>query len=118
MHKYDDDFEFEYWAALADNDPAAFEDARRAVIDSLIEAAPQDSRRRLVGLQWQVDTIRERAHNPLKACIDISGMMWDTMLGADGLVEYLEELAGRRPLRERNRQPAEVLPLRQDARRN
>jgi hypothetical protein len=112
MHKHDDDFEFEYWAALADNDPAAFEDARRAVIDSLIEAAPPESRRRLAGLQWQVDTIRERAHTPLKACIDISGMMWDTVLGEDGLVERLEELAGQRAPRERAAQAATVLPLR------
>ncbi|MCB1746548.1 MAG: DUF3135 domain-containing protein [Gammaproteobacteria bacterium] len=118
MNSHDDDFEFDYWAALADNDPAAFEDARRAVISSLIESAPSDSRRRLTGLQWQVDRVRERADNPLKACIDISGMMWDKVLGEDGLVERLEELAGQRAPRERAVRSATVLPLRRDIPRN
>lgn len=110
--KHDDhDFPFDEWASLATQDPRAFEDARSRVLQSLIESVPDAHRRRLEGLQWQIDRERERADNPLAACIKISGMMWDRVLGENGLVDNLEQLTGQRPVRERRRRNAAVLPF-------
>ncbi|MSQ69508.1 MAG: DUF3135 domain-containing protein [Gammaproteobacteria bacterium] len=85
-------FTFEFWAGLAARDPASFEQARRQLIDDLITAAPEAAKPRLRGLQWQVDRLRER-HNPLSACVRISGMMWDRLLGATGLLDTVERLS-------------------------
>lgn len=116
MSEKDVQFDFEYWAALAEGDPRAFEQARKDVLSSVIEAAPADSQRRLNGLQWQIDQARDRAETPMAACLKISGMMWDTVLGEDGLVERLEELSGRRPAKVRPIRAATVLPLSRHAR--
>ena len=107
----DQDFPFDQWSQLAATDPAAFEAARERVLRSLIESAPATSRRRLEGLQWQIDRTRERADNPLSACIKISSLMWDKVLGEHGLVDSIEQLAGAKPVRERTQLPATVLPF-------
>lgn len=107
----DDDFPFEEWASLARHDPRAFESARRHVLQSLIESAPVTQRRRLEGLQWQIDRERERADNPMASCIRISSMMWDKVLGEGGLVDNLEQLSGAKPVREQPRREAAVLPF-------
>lgn len=112
MKDHTDAFDFDEWAALARNDPQGFERARQAVLASLIESAPADTRRRLNGLQWQVDRVRASADSPYRACARISGLMWDKVLGEDGLVENIEVLAGARPLPRRPRRAAKVLPLR------
>lgn len=114
----DDDFPFDEWASLARHDPHGFEAARRKVLESLIESAPLTQRRRLEGLQWQIDRERERTDNPLASCLKISSMMWDRVLGEDGLVDNLEQLSGVKPTRARRRGEATVLPFsrRDDAR--
>ena len=106
------DFPFDEWTSLAASDPRAFEAARARVLCSLIEAAPVANQRRLEGLQWRIDRIRECADNPLAACIKISGMMWDTTLGENGLVESIEQLSGMRPPRAGTRHNGAVLPFR------
>lgn len=96
MDEYTDEFEFDLWADLAAVDPQAFEAARARVLQSLIESAPEANRRRLRGLQWQVDKLREQAPNPLASCFRISDLMWGTVLGENGLVEQVEQLTGAR----------------------
>jgi len=114
MKEPTDEFEFDFdtCAALAEHDPAAFEHARRAVLTSLIAAAPAEIRQRLVGLQWRLDRIRDRASSPLGACVRLSDVMWDQILGADGLVERLQELSGARPASDRASRTASIVPLR------
>jgi hypothetical protein len=72
-------FDFEAWAALARENPDEFERQRRAAIASLIAGSPAN-RRRLEGVQFRIDMERKLAHSPLKACLRLSGMMWDTFL--------------------------------------
>jgi hypothetical protein len=74
-----DSFDFEAWAALARDDPEEFERRRRQAIDALIASSPAN-RRRLEGVQFRIDMERKLAHSPLKACLRVSGMMWDTFL--------------------------------------
>ena len=107
----DEDFPFDQWVSLARHDPNAFESARRQVLQSLIESAPLSQRRRLDGLQWQIDRERERADNPLGACLKISSLMWDKVLGEGGLVDNLEQLAGVKPVCEQPTRQATVLPF-------
>ncbi|MCC7120453.1 MAG: DUF3135 domain-containing protein [Gammaproteobacteria bacterium] len=112
MSQDDYDFPFDFWAKLAAEDPAAFEEARRLMIDSLIESAPAERQPRLRGLQWQIDQVRARTSSPLGACVKISNMMWHRVLGPDGLVEHLEQLvSGASPARE-PATAAPVIPLR------
>lgn len=109
----DGEFPFDFWAKLAQQDPGAFEEARRLMVESLIESAPARVQPRLKGLQWQIDHVRRRAPTPLSACLKISNMMWNNVLGEDGLSEHLQSLSGGRPLPARP--PATVLPLRRGA---
>lgn len=106
------EFDFDTWAKLAENDPDAFEQARRAMLSSVIESAPEHSRRRLAGLQWQIDQVRERETTPMGSCIKIADMMWQNVLGNDGLLENLETLTGaREPKSPAAKPPAAVLPF-------
>ena len=91
----------EEWAALAREDPEAFERRRREVIEAYIESVPEAHRRRLRGLQWQIDTVRRRAGSSLGACVAISHMMWASV----ERFGRLEDSLGPRPA-------ARVLPLR------
>jgi hypothetical protein len=74
-----DDFDFEVWATLARENPDEFERRRRAAIAALIASSPAN-RRRLEGMQFRIDMERRLAHSPLKACLRVSAMMWDTFL--------------------------------------
>ena len=81
---------FDDWCELASDDPDAFEAARSAVIEEFLGSVPSHSRKRLRGLQWRIDTIRDRSSNPMAACLDIYGMMWDKLAGENGMIETLQ----------------------------
>lgn len=86
------EFDFDAWAELARRDPDAFEQLRAATIEHLLQQVPAERRQRLQGLQWRIDRTRELSSNPMAACIRISQMMWDSLLGPGGLLEALEGL--------------------------
>jgi hypothetical protein len=91
------DFDFDAWASLAREDPEEFERRRRAAIDALIASSP-DSQRRLAGIQFRIDMERRLAHTPLKACLRLSEMMWDTFLDLQpALAEMCLHTAGASP---------------------
>ena len=75
-------FNFDRWCELARQDPDEFERRRQLAIEQTIVRSI-DTTRLLRGLQWRIDTTRSLARTPLKACIDISGMMWDSLLALD-----------------------------------
>ncbi len=102
-------FDFDDWARLAAEDPAAFEARRAAVIHQFIENTPHSRRERLRSLQWRIDRTRERASNPIAACVRISRMMWDSLLGDCGLLPALDALRSGRSW---PRKTATILPFR------
>lgn len=104
-------FDFDYWRKLAVEDPQGFEAARRDALMAIISRAGEHRQQRLQGLQWQIDRIRDTAANPMAACVKISSMMWDKMLGDGGLLESLRRLEGIEPERLAERPPARVIPL-------
>jgi hypothetical protein len=89
--------DFEQWSSLAALDPEAFEARRHQLIEDVIRSAPQHRQPRLRGLQWRLDRVRERSGTPLAACIRMSEMMWEALLGEGGLRDSLECLTQARP---------------------
>ncbi len=103
-------FDFDQWADLARSNVDEFERRRVRVIEQFIDSCPSSRRRRLRGLQFQVDAERRRARTPLQACLRLSSLMWDAALADDGLRGVLAAPT-RRPARQTS-PPARVIPFR------
>jgi len=84
--------DFDQWASLAKTDPEAFEARRAEVIEDMIQRMPAHKQHRMRCLQWKIDQVRNQASNPLSACIKISEMMWDSLVGPGGLRDALERV--------------------------
>ena len=82
-------FDFDDWSQLASSDPAAFESRRQQIIDQFILAIPASKRQRLLQLQWRIDQTRQLSSNPVAACIKLSHLMMESVLGENGLLEAL-----------------------------
>jgi len=78
---------FDELVKLAQSDPTRLENLRQQLVDTTISSAPQDIQRRLRGLQFQIDSQRQLASNPMSACIKISKMMHDRLFD---LKEYIQ----------------------------
>ena len=90
MHKISlKELDFYEAMELARTDPEAFEQYRKYIIDSLIARAPKRNREHLRRLQWRIDMERERASNPVAACVKLYEMMWDSFAGESGLVDTI-----------------------------
>jgi hypothetical protein len=72
--------EFDVLVDMARNDPQGLEALRRRLTRQVIDRASNDvSRRRLEGLQFQVDAERKKARSPMAACMRISEMMCQSL---------------------------------------
>ena len=105
-------FNFDAWARLAQEDPAGFEARRREALEEAVRQAPAGRRHRLRGLQWRIDQVREQAGTPLAACLKISDMMWNTVVGPDGLIDNLRMLSQGRPRESSPEGSGVVVPFR------
>ncbi len=65
---------------LAENSPDKLELILRANIAILIEKTSGRQRRRLQGLQFQIDVQRKLAKNSVDSCVRISRMMHDSFI--------------------------------------
>jgi len=88
-----DALDFEQWSGLAKQDPDTFEAMRLAVIEDAIASAPKDRQQRMRCLQWRIDQERRLSYSPIGACIRISQMMWENLMGDDGMVEQIDYLS-------------------------
>lgn len=104
--------DFDQWLKLASTDMPAFEALRRTMINQVIDQAAEEQRDRLRRLQWRIDQERQRCKSPMGACVRISRMMWDRLMGRDGLLERLQELTdGGFPRPGRPKPLARVIPM-------
>jgi hypothetical protein len=71
-----ENFDFDEWSALAKAAPEEFESRRHDAIERIISNCTNT--RRLRGLQCRIDLERARARTPLKSCLRLSEMMWDS----------------------------------------
>ncbi|MBV1871909.1 MAG: DUF3135 domain-containing protein [Gammaproteobacteria bacterium] len=83
--------DFDYLVTLATNSPHELEKLRTKLCDQIIESAPTSQRRRLRGLQFQIDMERRKAATPMAACMRISEMMHSSF---DELRQKLNEATG------------------------
>lgn len=77
---------------LACDDPQAFEELRRTLIEHLITCAPESMQTRLRQLQFRVDGIRHRSQSPLGAVIKIQSLLWDSFLRLNHELQRLVQL--------------------------
>ena len=78
-----DAFDFDVWAALANDSPDAFDELKQRYIEAIVleycrsrEIDPRKSR----GLQWRIDMEIRKSRTPLKSCLRLSSVMWDSFL--------------------------------------
>ena len=102
-------FDFDAWAELARTDPEAFEKERNKAIEAVIEEAPPRSREQLRRVQWKLDSIRDTAPTPMAACLRMQTLMWESVLGEDGLLARLRQAPASR---KRPRDAARILDFR------
>jgi hypothetical protein len=84
--------DFDTWSELAQSDPEAFEARRAEVIEQMIQRMPAHKQQRMRCLQWKIDQLCAQTSNPLSACIKLSEMMWNSLVGPGGLREALQRL--------------------------
>ena len=84
--------DFTAWSTMAKVEPEAFELLRDLAVNELIDHAPPELQGRLHRLQWRIDQERKRAKTPMAACLQLSSMMWDSVLGPYGLNNLLGQL--------------------------
>jgi hypothetical protein len=80
--------DFDYLTDLAQSRPSEFERIRLNAIESFLSTLPPERQQRLRRLQWRIDQER-RNHSPMGACVMLSRMMWEHLLGPRGLVGAL-----------------------------
>jgi len=86
---------FEDWATLASSDPQKFEQLRLDKISAVIDRTTGHRKRRLLGLQWQIDAIRKlHKDSATAACLAISDIMWETF---QQLADVLQSQANSAP---------------------
>jgi len=82
-------FDFSEWSDLAAKDPKAFEKRREQTIEAAIQSMPGAKQQRIRALQWRIDQERKRSKSPMAACIRLSDMMWENLIGENGLLDNL-----------------------------
>jgi len=72
--------EFDELVALAKSDPEALEKLRREKVEEIIESARTAGlKRRLRGLQFQIDAKVRLSRTPMAACVTLSQMMQESL---------------------------------------
>ena len=103
--------DFDHWTALARQNPELFETERSHVIETAIRSAPIQKQHRLRCLQWKLDQIRKTSSTPMVASLLINRLLWEKVVGKNGLLEQLNTLQtpGRR--QETPPDSAEIIPF-------
>lgn len=104
-------FDFDAWVELARQDPQAFEEKRKHIIEDAIQGAPAHKQQRLRCLQWKLDKIRETSRTPMIACLHINRLLWENVTGEHGLLNSLQQLQTGHRSRSNDQVSAEVTPL-------
>ena len=103
--------DFDHWAALSRQDPELFEAERCQILEAAIRQAPVEKQHRLRCLQWKLDQIRKTSSTPMVASLIMNKLLWEKVVGRNGLVEQLNNL--QTPGRHQQITPdsAEILPF-------
>lgn len=66
---------------LARDDPQAYEQLRRELVEDFIDSAPAKYKTRLSGIQFRVDCERQLSHSGLGSTVRVYKLMWQSFLG-------------------------------------
>lgn len=77
---------------LAEKNPSQFEKLADLLIVGFIQFASPQKRKRLEGLQWRIDMIRQQSRNHYQALIGIFDLLINKVYSDKGLLYYLDEL--------------------------
>lgn len=80
---------FDELVEIYNHSDADLESLRQSLISELIAEAPDHTKRRLEGLQFQIDMERRRTSNSMAACIRISEMMHESLGKLTGLLRLI-----------------------------
>ncbi len=83
---------FEKLSKLARNDPLAFEQLRKQLIEQLIEDAPQARQINMRRFQWRIEQEIRHHSNSLGRCMKLSSMMMERL---DFLRLQIDKLTGK-----------------------
>ena len=85
--------DFEKLSRLARNDPLAFEQLRKQLIEQLIQDAPQARQINMRRFQWRIEQETRHHRNSLGRCVKLSSMMTERL---DYLRLQIDKLTGKR----------------------
>ena len=105
--------DFDTLVLLAKEDPEAFEQLREEQVNRVIQQSPDHLRRRLQGLQFQVDAKRQIATTPMQTCVEISRMMHESF--EDLRCVLNQHIYGEPILEEASDQTAQILSFKSPA---
>lgn len=77
---------FEKMCKLAKEQPSELENWRKAEVERIIMQASEPARRRLKGLQFQIDCERQKHSSAMGACIAISKKMHESLNALNGAI--------------------------------
>ena len=76
---------FDYWMELSKRDPDEFEVQRKKAIQKIIDNAPEYYKKRVIGLQWRIDSEIRLSKSPMEACFRVNQMMMKMVFERNGL---------------------------------
>ncbi|QWZ95126.1 DUF3135 domain-containing protein [Aeromonas sp. FDAARGOS 1411] len=68
--------DFDSLKAMAERNEGELEALLKSEIDIILQGLPPEQRRRLLGLQFQINCQKELSHNPMDCCIRLSNMLY------------------------------------------
>lgn len=83
--------DFDTLKQMAEQDPTALERLRQEKTTALIESAPEAYQARLRGIQFQVDSQRLLAKNPIQSCMKISQLMHESFTDLKSKLQDLNQ---------------------------
>jgi len=90
--KTGNDFNFDEWVKLAQQDTEIFEKKRSEYLKNFIDQVPEKYHERMVGIQWVLDMERSLSPTPMASCLKMYNQMWDSFCGTGSLSEEINAL--------------------------
>lgn len=85
---------FDELLLLHQRDPDAFEAYRKGIIEDFISMVPEERQQKLRQLQWKIDGVRRKHHNPMGATIALHRMMLESINDLCDLWQQVLTLSG------------------------
>lgn len=68
--------DFDTLKAMAERNEGELEALLQAEVDIILKGIPPEQKRRLLGLQFQINCQKELSHNPVDCCVRLSNMLY------------------------------------------